>query len=685
MIITGSNFSYIDGVNFGDEECTNMTVVSVSKITCTIPAHDAGTVKVVVYGRIGRRASANYTYEVTYPTISTFIPSIGNLTGGNNLSIVGTGFLAGATVTIGGTTCVSPVVINSKNISCILPTKTAGSYAVVVTNIDNLSATATGTYTYAITPTVSSVSPTSGILAGGATLTITGTNFVAGAIVTIGSTDCPSVTVVSSTSITCVLPAKIAGTYNVLVTNPNNRTGSKSGAFYYKPMPTISFAAPAVGVPAGGDTITIYGSGFITLATATIDGVACTSPTVTSGTTMTCVVPANVPGVYDIVVTNADTQSGTKLNGYTYSPPPVITAVSPEEGPLAGGNTLTITGTGFVSSASILVGVTPCASSSVVNSTTAVCVLPAQLAGTYGITFTNPDTQSVVYPAAYTYQEAPTVTNVALSAGALAGGTNVTVTGTGFLANATVDFGGSDCAVFGAINPTTITCTTTAHAAGVVDVVVTNEDTQTGTMSSGYTYQAAPSVVSVSPNSGLQAGGESVTITGTGFVGSSADFDVSACVGVTVVNDTTITCTTPPHAGGVVAVTVVNSDGQSGSAAGAFTYTSIPILTFDPNTPYDFGQLNTDFTNTFTIRNTGEGPATAILTVSVTDIVAYTITADTCGGAVLAVNDTCTFDLTFNGLALSATPGIYPATLDVSTAASGGGPATNTVTGESIP
>ncbi len=72
--------------------------------------------------------------------------------------------------------------------------------------------------------------------------------------------------------------------------------------------------------------------------------------------------------------------------------------------------------------------------------------------------------------------------------GTTAGGTPVTITGTGFLAGATVTIGGTAATGVAVGSSTSITATTPAHAAGAVNVVVTNTDTQTGTLTNGYTY-----------------------------------------------------------------------------------------------------------------------------------------------------------------------------------------------------
>ena len=66
------------------------------------------------------------------------------------------------------------------------------------------------------------------------------------------------------------------------------------------------------------------------------------------------------------------------------------------------------------------------------------------------------------------------------TSGTTAGGTGITVTGTGFLAGATVTLGGTAASNVTVVNSRTITATTAAHAAGAVNVVVRNTDAQTG-------------------------------------------------------------------------------------------------------------------------------------------------------------------------------------------------------------
>ena len=84
----------------------------------------------------------------------------------------------------------------------------------------------------------------------------------------------------------------------------------------------------------------------------------------------------------------------------------------------------------------------------------------------------------------------PTVTSIAPTSGPDTGGTAVTLTGTNFGSGATVALGGVAATSVVVVSPSTITATTGAHAAGTVDVVVTNLALETGTLASGFAYIA---------------------------------------------------------------------------------------------------------------------------------------------------------------------------------------------------
>lgn len=126
-------------------------------------------------------------------------------------------------------------------------------------------------------PTITSLSPMSG--AAGATVTITGTNFVSGATVSFGGTAGTGVTVVSSTQITCTAPSHANGAVSVTVTTS---AGTSSAAtFTYATAGTVSVTDDGTGLftigTSGSTSFTDDGTGLFNIvasgsATLTDDG-----------------------------------------------------------------------------------------------------------------------------------------------------------------------------------------------------------------------------------------------------------------------------------------------------------------------------------------------------------------------------------------------------------------------------
>jgi len=353
------------------------------------------------------------------------------------------------------------------------------------------------------------------------------------------------------------------------------------------PAPTISAISPTSGTTAGGTSISITGTGFVSGASVTVGGTGATNVSVVSSTSITATTAAHVAGAANVVVTNTDGQSGTLTSGYTYispNPAPTVTAISPVSGTTAGGTAVSVTGTGFLAGANVTLGGTAATNVNVVSNTSVTATTAAHTAGAVNVTVTNTDGQSGTLTNAYTYTNpTPTVSMISPTSGTTGGGTPVTITGTGFLAGASVTLGGTAASNVNVVSTTSITATTAAHAAGAVNVVVTNMDGQSGTLTNGYTYVSypAPTVAAISPVSGPTTGGTSVTITGTGFLaGANVTLGGTAATNVNVVSSTSITATTPAHTAGAVNVVVTNTDGQSGTLSGGFTYTSSSVISF---------------------------------------------------------------------------------------------------------
>jgi Domain of unknown function (DUF1929)/IPT/TIG domain/Glyoxal oxidase N-terminus len=226
------------------------------------------------------------------PTVTSVSPNSGSIGGGTGVTITGTNFASGATVSFGGSAATNVTVVRSSSITAKTPSHTAGAVNVVVKNSDGRSGTLSNGYTYINTaPSVASVTPASGPVAGGTAVTVTGTNFVSGATVSFGGTAATGVTVVSSTSITAPTPAHAAGAVNVVVTNSNGQNGTLPNGYTYNAPPDFTLKAsplsPSTVAPGGSatSTITITGlngfTGTLNLSCGSIAPAVSPAPTCT--------------------------------------------------------------------------------------------------------------------------------------------------------------------------------------------------------------------------------------------------------------------------------------------------------------------------------------------------------------------------------------------------------------------
>jgi hypothetical protein len=498
------------------------------------------------------------------------------------------------------------------------------------------------------------------------------------------------------------MTAHTAGAVTITVTNGDGQAGTSGSALYtFQPAPTVTSVLAqgktvAAGAFNGTTPIDITGTGFVVGATVLIGANACTSITVNSGTSLSCTTPVgtglsgNIATV-SVTVTNADTQSGTLANAYSYQVVPTISSIviansgGSTTGASVGGNNVVITGSVFVAGATVTLGGSACNSLVVVSSTSITCTTSAHAAGVVSVIIANAEGQSATLTNAYTFQDAPDITSIAPIAGTLSGGTALTITGTGFLSGATVTIGGNACTSVVVASSTSITCTSAAHAAGAVSVIVTNSDTQTDTLASAYTYQAAPTVVSISPNSGALVGGTTLTVTGSGFLtGIGLTLGGAVCAVTTVTSTSSLTCTTATHVAGAVSAVPTNTDGQTSSTSNAFTYASKVVLNWvvgatspNPPNPDSYGTTTVNTTHIYTLTNAGDQVATVAISKTGANTAAWIFGTDNCTGS-LAVGASCTVQVTF--LAQFLTTGVtYNAVLNATD--SGGVSTTNAMTG----
>lgn len=403
-----------------------------------------------------------------------------------------------------------------------------------------------------VAPVIQLSSPASGLA--GTTVTLTGTGFTSVTAVTFGGAPASSFTVVSSTRITAVAPAG-AGTVQIVVTTTGG-TSNGIGFTYTIATPVISTVVPNQGPVTGNTVVTLTGSAF-SGATTVRFGATAAAFTLVSPTQATATAPAGTAGTVNVTITTAGgTSAGVP---YTYVPAPTLSAVAPNQGPLAGGNSVTLTGANLTGAGSVSFGASPASSFTVVAATQITAVPPTAAAGPVPVTISTPggSTPGDVF---YYYLAPPVLTGSSPDSGPTAGGTPVILTGSSLLTASAVRFGAT-AAAFTVISDTQINAITPAGATGTINVTVV---TPGGTSNAaGYAYTAAPVLSTVAPNQGAAGGGTTVTLSGANLTTAVSVLFGSVPAAFTIVSDSHLTATVPPGPPGSVNVTVTTPGGTS--------------------------------------------------------------------------------------------------------------------------
>jgi hypothetical protein len=225
----------------------------------------------------------------------------------------------------------------------------AGTFGLFVTTTGGTSPSTTGsdfTYTAApvvpIVPIFTSISPSSGPTSGGTAITITGTGFIAGAMVVVGqgsgsvtgAIHATDVKVVSPTEITAVTGggAKAGTSATFVTTSGGTSAGNAASDFTYKAatlVPTVTKVSAKTGPTTGGTAITITGTGFVSGATVVIGQgsgsvtgvIHATDVVVVSSTEITAVTGGEAKaGTWSLFVhTSAGTSAGNAGADFAYS------------------------------------------------------------------------------------------------------------------------------------------------------------------------------------------------------------------------------------------------------------------------------------------------------------------------------------------------------------------------------
>ena len=312
--------------------------------------------------------------------------------------------------------------------------------------------------------------------------------------------------------------------------------------------------------------MTISGSGFGMTQVTSINFGTSPAPSFQQPSTSTLIATAPPgAGTVDITVT---TTSGTSLpvttDRFTYVGVPIVTSVVPASGPSSGGTSVTVSGTNLQGAEAVDFGSAPAAVTS--DSPTEIVATAPPGAGTVDVIVHNASGSSAISGGdRFTYLPAPTLSSITPSSGPSAGGTRVTLHGTGLLGTLKVTFGGRGSTRF-TVSPTgtSIVAFTPSAPAGRVSVAVTTPNGTTPASSRVVYSYLAPVISGLRPASGPTSGGTTVRITGSGLqIVTGVRFGSKAATSFHVNSSgTVITATTPAESARTVHPSVTTPFGS---------------------------------------------------------------------------------------------------------------------------
>ena len=365
--------------------------------------------------------------------------------------------------------------------------------------------------------------------------------------------------------------------------------------------PLVNFINPMVGPTAGGTGVQIFGSNLSGTTAVHFGANAATAFTNLSASQVRATAPAGVAGNVHVTVTTA---AGTSVIGFndifTYTNQPGIQYLTtvgnanccPLSGPTAGGTVVRIIGFNLAGATAVYFGGTLGTSITNDTATSLNVTSPAHFAGLVDVRVTTPTgTSALTGNDLYSYSDQPVVQFLSPPQGPTAGGTVVQIAGFNLTGATAVNFGGTPGTSISNVTSTSLTVTSPARFAGVVDVRVT---TAKGTSAISYgdmfTYSDLPVVQYLNPFSGgaccpmtgPTAGGTVVQVGGLNLNGATAvHFGAALGTSISNVTATSLDVTSPAHAAGVVHVTVTTAKGTSAINVGdTFTYSDVPVIQF---------------------------------------------------------------------------------------------------------
>jgi uncharacterized protein (TIGR03437 family) len=335
---------------------------------------------------------------------------------------------------------------------------------------------------------------------------------------------------VSATQLSAQVPASLianAGTANITVSEQGATSSPPPAIFNITPPPAIISLNPGATTANGpAFTLTVNGSNFISGAAVNWNGSAL-STTFVSSTQLSAQVPASLiatTGTAPVMANVAVSEQGVTSNTLPFTTATIaIGSLNPTSATVDGpAFTLTVTGTGFTSGAAVNWN-GAALTTSFESATQLSAQVPASFIATVGPANITVSESGVTSNAVtFTVTSPPPVISSLTPSNTVAGGPpfTLTVTGTGFISGATVNWNGSALTTtFGSATQLGAQVPASLIATGGTPSSVTVSETGAISNALPFTINPPPVISSLNPGS-IAAGGLAftLTVTGSGFI-----------------------------------------------------------------------------------------------------------------------------------------------------------------------
>ena len=238
VVIIGHDFTNATAVYFGSRQAASFSVLDDQTIVAVSPS--GGGVTVVTVTTPGGTAPIDSFFYISWPRLQDVDPLAGPIAGGNVVVLNGNGLLTVLKANFADSATFATAVTDQQALAIAPPASGPGKVPVHVTAVGGVSNPVF--YIYAAAPSVSSVNPASGPIAGGTTIVLSGSGLDLAEGVTVGGLAATSFRSYSDSLLVLVAPPGVSGAADIIVTTPGG-TLTIADAFTYIAESTTAVAS----------------------------------------------------------------------------------------------------------------------------------------------------------------------------------------------------------------------------------------------------------------------------------------------------------------------------------------------------------------------------------------------------------------------------------------------------------